>query len=218
MDLNPTIKFLNELSANNNKDWFDANRKTYESCRKDFITLVSSIIGEIAKFDPELTDVDPKKCIFRINRDIRFSKDKTPYKTNFGALMGANGKKTEGTGFYIHLAPGQNFAGGGIYMPPPETLAAIRQEIDYNPEALQQLLGTKDFQETFGEIRGDKLKTAPKGYPKDHPNIELLRLKSFYVIKEFSEKEMVADGFFDSLVSTYEKAHTFNQYLKEAIS
>ncbi|SMD35062.1 TIGR02453 family protein [Reichenbachiella faecimaris] len=218
MDLKPTIKFLNELAANNNKEWFDANRKTYESCRKEFLGLVGNIIGEIAKFDPELTDVDPKKCVFRINRDIRFSKDKTPYKTNFGALMGANGKKTEGTGFYIHLSQGQNFAGGGIYMPPPETLAAIRQEIDYNPDGLNALLTSKSFKETFGEIRGDKLKTAPKGYPKDHPNIELLRFKSFYVIEEFSEKDLTKDGFFDELISTYKNAHEFNRFLKEAIS
>ena len=218
MDLKPTIQFLKELSANNNKEWFDANRKTYEASRKEFLSLVGNVISELAKFDPELTDVDPKKCVFRINRDIRFSKDKTPYKTNFGALMGANGKKTEGTGFYLHLASGQNFAGGGIYMPPPETLAAIRQEIDYNPDSLNKLLATKDFQETFGEIRGDKLKTAPKGYPKDHPNIELLRLKSFYVIKEFSEKELTSAGFFEELISTYKKAHEFNKYLKEAIS
>lgn len=218
MDLKPTIKFLKELSANNNKEWFDTNRKIYESCRKDFLSLIGNIIEEIAKFDPELTDVDPKKCVFRINRDIRFSKDKTPYKTNFGALMGANGKKTEGTGFYMHLAPGQNFAGGGIYMPPPETLAAIRQEIDYNPDALNKLLDTKDFKETFGEIRGDRLKTAPKGYPKDHANIELLRLKSFYVVKEFSEEEVVASGFFEALISAYKKAHEFNKYLKLAIS
>lgn len=218
MDLKPTIKFLNELSNNNNKEWFDANRKTYEACRKDFIKLVTSVIGELAKFDPELTAVDAKKCVFRINRDIRFSKDKTPYKSNFGALMGANGKKTEGTGFYIHLSPGQNFAGGGIYMPPSDTLAAIRQEIDYNPDGLKKLLTSKGFKETFVEIKGDKLKTAPKGYPKDHPNIELLRFKSFYVIKEFSEKELVADGFFEELISTYKKAFEFNKYLKEAIS
>ncbi|MEP2023877.1 MAG: DUF2461 domain-containing protein [Reichenbachiella sp.] len=218
MELKPTIKFLNELSANNNKEWFDANRKTYESCRKDFLGFVGNIIDEIAKFDSELTDVDPKKCVFRINRDIRFSKDKTPYKTNFGALMGGAGKKTEGTGFYIHLAPGQNFAGGGIYMPKPETLAAIRQEIDYNPDGLNMLLASKNFKETFGEIRGEKLKTAPKGYPKDHPNIELLRFKSFYVIKEFSEKDLADEGFFDELISTYKKAYEFNKYLKEAIS
>ncbi|MEO9803532.1 MAG: DUF2461 domain-containing protein [Reichenbachiella sp.] len=218
MDLKPTVKFLKELSANNNKEWFDTNRKTYESCRKEFLTLVSSVIGEIAKFDPDLTDVDPKKCVFRINRDIRFSKDKTPYKTNFGALMGANGKKTEGTGFYVHFAQGQNFAGGGIYMPPADTLAAIRQEIDYNPGTLNKLIQSKDFKETFVDIKGDKLKTAPKGYPKDHPNIDLLRLKSFYVIKEFSEKELTADGFFETLISTYKKAHEFNKYLKEAIS
>ncbi|MEP3390274.1 MAG: DUF2461 domain-containing protein [Reichenbachiella sp.] len=218
MDLKPTIQFLKDLSANNNKEWFDTNRKTYEACRKQFLGLVQNIIDELAKFDPELTGVDPKKCVFRINRDIRFSKDKTPYKTNFGALMGANGKKTEGTGFYMHLAPEQNFAGGGIYMPPPETLAAIRQEIDYNPEGLKKLLESKDFKETFVDIKGDKLKTAPKGYPKDHPNIELLRLKSFYVIKEFSERELTSDGFFEGLVSTYKKAHEFNKYLKEAIS
>lgn len=218
MDLKPTSKFLKQLSANNNKDWFDANRKNYEACRKEFITLVDSVIDEISKFDPELTGVDAKKCVFRINRDIRFSKDKTPYKTNFGALMGTNGKKSEGTGFYIHLSPGQNFAGGGIYMPPPETLAAIRQEIDYNPDGLNKLIQSKDFKETFAEIQGDKLKTAPKGYPKDHPNIELLRLKSFYVIKAFSDKELTVDGFFDELISTYKKAHEFNRYLKEAIS
>lgn len=217
MDLKPTINFLSELSQNNNKDWFDDNRKTYESCRKDFISLVNSIIEELAKFDPDLTAVDAKKCVFRINRDIRFSKDKTPYKTNFGALMGANGKKTEGTGFYIHISPGQNFAGGGIYMPPSETLAAIRQEIDYNPESLKNLLDTKDFQDTFGEIQGDKLKTAPKGYPIDHPHIDLLRLKSFYVVKEFSDNELSSEGFFEELVRTYKKAHEFNKYLKEAI-
>lgn len=218
MDLKPTIQFLKDLSSNNNKEWFDANRKTYESSRKEFLKLVGNVIEELAKFDPELTGVDPKKCVFRINRDIRFSKDKTPYKTNFGALMGANGKKTEGTGFYLHLAPGQNFAGGGIYMPPPETLAAIRQEIDYNPDVLNKLLATKDFQETFGEIRGDQLKTAPKGYPKDHPNIELLRFKSFYVIKEFGEAELTDSDFFEALISTYKKAHEFNKYLKLAIS
>ncbi|MEO9966060.1 MAG: DUF2461 domain-containing protein [Reichenbachiella sp.] len=218
MELKPTVKFLKELSANNTKEWFDQNRKTYESCRVEFVDLVSKIIHEISKFDPELTGVDPKKCVFRINRDIRFSKDKTPYKTNFGALMGANGKKTEGTGFYIHLASGQSFAGGGIYMPQPEMLAAIRQEIDYNPDRLKELISSQEFKQTFDEIRGDKLKTAPKGYPKDHPNIELLRLKSFYVVKEFSDKEITADGFFDELISTYKKAYEFNKYLKAAIS
>ncbi len=121
MDLKPVINFLNELSTNNNKEWFDSNRKTYEVCRKGFTALVSSIIGGISKFDSDLNDVETKQCVFRINRDLRFSKDKTPYKTNFGALMGANGKKTEGTGFYIHLSPEQNFAGSGVYMPPADT-------------------------------------------------------------------------------------------------
>ena len=217
MDLKPTVKFLKELKENNNKEWFDENRKTYETCRKTFLELAQQIIDGIAKFDEELTGVDAKKCVFRINRDIRFSKDKTPYKTNFGALMGPNGKKSEGTGYYVHIAPGNNFVGGGIYMPRPEKLAAIRQEIDYNPDALNKLISSKDFKETFGEIHGDKLKTAPKGYPKDHPNIELLRLKSFYVLKEFRDKELTAEGFLKEALSTYKKASKFNDYLKVAL-
>jgi uncharacterized protein (TIGR02453 family) len=218
MDLKPTLEFLKKLKANNHKEWFDDNRKTYESCRKTFLELTQEIISGIAQFDDELTGVDPKKCVFRINRDIRFSKDKTPYKTNFGALMGAEGKKTEGTGYYIHLAEDYNFAGGGMYMPPANKLAAIRQEIDYNPEPLNQLINSKDFKETFGEIRGDALKTAPKGYPKDHPHIELLRLKSFYVLKEYAAKEVSSENFLSDVLSTYHKAFEFNKYLKEAIS
>lgn len=218
MDLKPTLSFLNELKTNNSKEWFDANRKTYETCRKTFLALTQEIINGISKFDPELTNVEAKSCVFRINRDIRFSKDKTPYKTNFGALMGAQGKKSEGTGYYIHLAHDYNFAGGGIYMPQPAVLAAIRQEIDYNPDALKKLIESKDFKETFGSIQGDALKTAPKGYPKDHPNIELLRLKSFYVLKEYSDKEVTTEGFLEEALSTYKKAYDFNQYLKVAIS
>ncbi|MFY0626090.1 MAG: DUF2461 domain-containing protein [Reichenbachiella sp.] len=218
MDLKPTLNFLKELKSNNSKEWFDENRKTYEACRKTFIELTQEIIDGIAKFDADLTDVDAKKCVFRINRDIRFSKDKTPYKTNFGALMGADGKKSEGTGYYIHLAEDFNFVGGGMYMPQPDKLAAIRQEIDYNPDAINKLIQSKDFKDTFGSIQGDALKTAPKGYPKDHPNIELLRLKSFYVLKEFKDKEVTSDGFIKEALTTYKKALAFNDYLKVAIS
>ncbi len=217
MDLKPTIDFLKELKDNNHKEWFDENRKTYEVCRKNFLELTQTLIDGIAQFDAELTGVDAKKCVFRINRDIRFSKDKTPYKTNFGALMGAEGKKTEGTGFYVHIAPDHNFVGGGIYKPPTDKLAAIRQEIDYNPDALSNLINSKDFKETFGEIQGEKLQTAPKGYAKDHPHIDLLRFKSFYVLKEFSDKELNAEGFVETALETYKKASKFNEYLKVAL-
>lgn len=218
MDLKNTIQFLKELKGNNHKEWFDENRKRYEGCRKAFAKITQDIIDGIAKYDPELSAVEAKSCMFRINRDIRFSKDKTPYKTNFGALMGAQGKKTEGTGYYIHIAPEYNFIGGGIYKPSADKLAAIRQEIDYNPEPLEKLIKSKDFRETFGEIRGETLKTAPKGYPTDHANIELLRLKSFYVLKEYDDQDVCAEDFIKEALEIYKKAFGFNQYLKEAIS
>ncbi|MEQ6118876.1 DUF2461 domain-containing protein [Reichenbachiella sp. MALMAid0571] len=218
MELNDTLKFLSELNSNNTKEWFDANRKTYQARRSDFLELVDNIINDIAQFDESLAGVESKNCAFRINRDIRFSNDKTPYKTNFGALMGNMGKKSEGTGYYIHIKPQNSFVGGGIYMPAAEKLAAIRQEIDYNPEGLKQLIESEDFKSTFVDIKGDTLKTAPKGYPKDHPNIELLRFKSFYVIKNYSDKELVSGGFYKDAIETYKKAKKFNDYLNHALS
>ncbi|PIB36809.1 hypothetical protein BFP72_16075 [Reichenbachiella sp. 5M10] len=218
MGLSGVIEFLTELSHNNNKEWFDANRKRYEACRATFISLVGELIEGIAAFDPSVIGVDPRKCVFRINRDIRFAKDKTPYKTNFGALIGEQGKKTEGTGYYIHIAPGHHFIGGGMYKPQPDSLANIRQEIDYNGASLKEILDEPDFKQTFGQVRGEQLKTAPKGYPKDHPMIEILRYKSFYVLREMSEGELTAKNFVEEAVRTYAKAGKFNQFLKNAIN
>lgn len=218
MELAETLKFLKELKANNHKEWFDANRKTYQELRIGFLELVQKIINDISEFDESLAGVDPKKCMFRINRDIRFSKDKSPYKTNFGALMGNNGKKSEGTGYYIHIEPGNSFLGGGMYMPQPDKLASIRQEIDYNAADLEKIINTKDFKDTFDTIQGAALKTAPKGYPKDHPNIELLRLKSFYVVKYFDDKILKTKEFYKDAIGTYQKAHKFNEFLNQAIS
>lgn len=217
MELKPILSFLKDLEKNNNRDWFQEHKKTYDASKKTVLELIQNLINEIAKFDPSLDGIEAKSCLFRINRDVRFSKDKSPYKTNFGALMGSAGKKTEGTGYYLHIKPGQNFIGGGIYMPQPERLAAIRQEIDYNPDSLIKLINSKDFKDTFGEIQGDALKTAPKGYPKDHPNIELLRFKSYYVMKEFNDQEVVSADFFNHAIQTFKKAYKFNQYLDQAM-
>lgn len=220
MDLNlqGVSKFLLELSQNNNKEWFDTNRKTYEECRADFLVLLQQLIDGIAEFDESLLGVDAKKCIFRINRDIRFSKDKTPYKTNFGALLGAQGRKTEGTGYYIHVAPGHNFVGGGMYKPQPDVLAKVRQEIDYNSQDLIKIIESPSFKEMFGQIHGEQLKTAPKGYPKDHPFIDLLRYKSFYVLKDFKDKDFQSKSFVDKTLEAYREAKVFNGFLENAIS
>ncbi|UXP33232.1 DUF2461 domain-containing protein [Reichenbachiella agarivorans] len=218
MELDAILSFLRDLRVNNNKEWFDLNRKEYERCRGIFLKFLQQFIEGIAEIDPAISGVDPKKCVFRINRDIRFGHDKTPYKTNFGALIGEMGKKTEGTGYYIHLSPGENFVGGGIYKPQPETLAKIRQEIDYNPMDLKNIIDTLSFKSTFGEIRGEQLKTAPKGYPKDHAFIDLLRLKSFYVIKKYSDEEIGTEVFLKEALKTAQEASKFNAFLKNAIN
>lgn len=218
MELNNTLLFLEELSNNNNKEWFDDNRKRYQNLRVEFIEFVQSLIDGISSFDASLTGVDPKKCIFRINRDVRFSNDKSPYKTNFGALLGSLGKKTEGSGYYIHLQPGNSFLGGGIYQPNPANLASIRQEIDYNAQSLRNLLDSDSFQEMFGSIQGNKVKTAPKGYSKDHPAINLLRLKNFYVIRNFSDSNVCASTFHTEALNTYREAQKFNDFINHALS
>ncbi|MCV9388105.1 DUF2461 domain-containing protein [Reichenbachiella ulvae] len=218
MELKPSLDFLTRLKENNNKVWFDENRKEYESCRAQILEIVQKLIEGIASFDPSLTAVEAKQCIFRINRDIRFSKDKTPYKTNFGALMGAAGRKTEGTGYYFHVAPGHVFTGGGIYKPQPDMLAKIRQEIDYNSADLVKVIEAPGFKERFGEIQGEQLKTAPKGYPKDHPFIHLLRYKSYYVLEEYSDKNACSENFIKKALESYKEAFSFNQFLNDAIN
>lgn len=218
MELIGTLNFLTTLKKNNYKEWFDENRKIYQSLRVNFLELVQSIIEDISEFDENLSGVESKKCVFRINRDIRFSKDKTPYKSNFGALMGDKGRKSKGTSYYIHIEPGNSFIGGGVYMPSPDRLAAIRQEIDYNAVDLKKIINTKEFNDTFGEIKGEALKTTPKGYSKDHTDIELLRLKSFYVIKYFDDKLLKSNDFYKELISTYKKVKKFNKFLNHALS
>lgn len=218
MALKETLVFLKELKSNNHKEWFDEHRKRYKDLKASFEEFIAYLIEHIASFDDQLAGVDPKKCIFRINRDIRFSKDKSPYKTNFGALIGPNGKKSEGTSYYIHIEPGNSFVGAGVYMPPPDKLAAIRQEIDYNLADLHKIINAKNFKSMFGEIMGDKLKTAPKGYPKDHPAIDLLRLKSFYVVRYFKDNEIKEEAFKKEAIKTYKEGSKFNGFLNHALS
>lgn len=190
MDFSKLLKFLKDLEKNNTKEWFHDHNDTYQNLRSEFIEFVGQLIEEIASFDKGVAGLDPKKCIFRINRDIRFSKDKSPYKTNFGAAMGEGGKKTEKAGYYFHAEPGKSFIAGGIWMPSSEVLSNIRQEIDYNQEEFKKLLEAKDFKKYFGELEGESLKTAPKGYTTDHPMIEVIRQKSFVMTHYYQDKEL----------------------------
>ncbi|MFA0961447.1 DUF2461 domain-containing protein [Roseivirga sp. BDSF3-8] len=213
------LDFLSELEKNNSKEWMDANREWYEEAREEFKKLVGYLLEEMASFDEGLRTVTPKESIFRINRDIRFSKDKRPYKNNFGAFMAEGGRKTPGAGYYLHMQAGnESFAGGGIYMPPSPLLAKIRQEVDYNAGELKRIVEEPEFRSTFGAIKGEKLKTAPKGYPKDHPNIDLLRLKSFVVTKGLSDEELRSQNIHEYLVGIFRTQRAFNDYLNVAIS
>jgi uncharacterized protein (TIGR02453 family) len=213
------LDFLAELKANNTKEWMDANRSQYERARDEFKSLVSYVLEALKPIDAGLESVSAADCIFRMNRDIRFSADKTPYKTWMSAVMAEGGRHSIHAIYYLHLQPGdESMAAGGMYQPAGEQLRKIRQEVDYNAAELQQIVRKEDFKNNFGEIQGEKLIRAPKGYPTDHPNIELLKLKSYLAIRKFSDVEVLQDNFAEELITSYRSVQPFNEYLNVAIS
>lgn len=211
--LAPALEFLNDLASNNNKVWFDAHRAQYEQAKAAFEEFVQLLIAEIDKFD-KLGILSAKECIFRINRDVRFSKDKSPYKTNMGALMAPGGKKSVRQGYYFHLAPrNESFLAGGLYMPSPEQLANFRKAIDRDATPFKKIVRAKKFVEYFGALDGAKLATAPKGYPKDHPEIELLKLKDVTVGHRLRDKEVLSADIVAEAARGYRLMVPFLKYL-----
>lgn len=188
-----TFNFLKDLAQNNNREWFQENKQRYDEAKDNVIDFTAELIKELKKADPALsTDIDPKKCIMRIYRDIRFSKDKTPYKNNFGITKLLANTKTEEIGYYVHIQPDNCFAGGGYWMPQAEHLKAIRQEIDYNADELKKIIDAPDFKKMFGEFRNqEQLKSLPRDYDADNENISLLKLKSFAAMHRFTDGEML---------------------------
>lgn len=211
-----TFKFLKQLAKNNNKEWFDANRKQYESSKAEFEQIVKTVIDKSVLFDKELAGIEAKKCLFRINRDIRFSKDKSPYKLNMGASINPGGKKEMGAGYYIHIQPGKSFLAGGCYMPPPDVLAKIRQEIDYNTKDFKKILAAKDFKTYFNGLseEEDKLKTAPKGYAKDHPELSLLQHKHFIVVHYLKDEQIMDKNFPAYAAKVFKAMQPLNLFLR----
>lgn len=213
------LNFLRQLQQNNEKAWMDAHRDQYETAKEEFKSLVTYLLSEMASVDESLVGLQPKDCIFRINRDVRFSQDKSPYKNNFGAYLSEGGKKGEQAGYYLHLQPyGESFIGGGMYMPSPDTLHKVRQEIDYNASELKKIVDIPDFQKYFGEIQGGKLKRPPKGYKEDHPNIELLKLKDYLVLHRLTDAEVASEDFPQQTVKMFKVMMPFVHYLNVAIS
>lgn len=216
----PTIfTFLNKLKKNNNKEWFDKNRDTYEGIKLELKANVEAVLTEIVKFDKEIIGLEPKHCIFRINRDVRFSKNKSPYKTNIGAYFSPGGKKSGLAGYYLHLEPGNVFLAGGNWQPEAPKLAAIRQEIDYNFDEFKKIVTAKDFKKHFGTLdMEDVLQNQPKGYAKDNPALKYLKLKSFIAFTNIPDKNIHDKKFVKQVADTYKAMYPFNAFLRRAVS
>lgn len=216
MNVNGLFAFLNGLTANNDKLWFDANRDTYQQHRKEFILFVDRFIQEASAIDERLVGLNPSKCIFRINRDIRFSANKNPYKTNFGMNLNIAVSKEEFLGYYLHLEPGKSFFAMGAYMPPSSRLAAIRQEIDYSQQEFLGIVESSTISTTFGQMGGSVLSSAPRGYAKDHPLIAYLKHKDFILEKQLSDKELNSAGLLENLVNLVAVGKPFMDFLLRA--
>lgn len=211
------IHFLQDLAANNNREWFNDNRKRYEESRDKMLFLTEVLNNEISRFDPDVPPMNPKDCMFRIFRDVRFSKDKRPYKTNFGSFIAKGGRKSSRAGYYFHIEPDQSFIGGGVYKPDAGSLKAIRLYIEQHPEEFLQIINDRNLKKYYPELFDDKLKTAPKGFPKDHEHIDLLRYKS-YVFSHGINNEIVAGSHFvEYAVDAYHELYKLNAYLNEAL-
>jgi uncharacterized protein (TIGR02453 family) len=210
-----TLDFLAAINVNNNRDWFIANRSMYLEAKDNFESFVQNIINEIILFEPIMKGLEAKSCVFRINRDIRFSNDKSPYKSHFGAFIVQGGKKNgdKFAGYYFHIEPGKSIMAGGAYTPPAPWLSAIREKISDSPDEFIKITKAKDFIKYFGSVDGEKLKTAPKGYPKDHPHIELLKLKSYLVVNEATDKLVLSSNFQNHVISVFKTMKPLNDYL-----
>lgn len=216
------IQFLSELGENNNRAWFVMNKPRYDILRAEFLELVTDMIPRIAKFDPEVAGCNPKKALFRINRDMRFSKDKSPYKTTFSAAITASGlkKPSQGGGpaYYFHVdAQGMLLVAGGEYMPPSDRLRAIRQHVIADAAGFSKMLKNRKLRETYGDLQGEgKLSRPPKGFDPDVPHIEYIKHKSFIVWKESSLKKSIPADLGKEIVSGFKDAHPLVHWLRQA--
>lgn len=217
-----TLKFLKDLKKNNNREWFEKNRKQYEAAKADMMALVEAVIRQFGKNDPGIAVLTAKDCLYRINRDVRFSKNKAPYKNNMAASLITGGKKSDNAGYYIHIQPGgESFIGGGRYMVEPDQLKKIRQEIDYNWEAFQKIINSKKFKACYGELErgeGMSLSREPKGYEKDNPAIEYIKLKSWVAITPLTDAELTEKGLIKKIIAAFETLQPLISFLNQAIS
>lgn len=214
-----SLSFLRQLAENNNRDWFEANRDEYEQCRADFLKFTEILLKELMAFEPGFQHLEVKDCVFRIYRDVRFSKDKRPYKNHFGAYFAPGGRKSTKAGYYFHLEPdGKSMLAGGMYAPPAEDLKKIRQEIDYNGARLRGILAEPGFAKYYNGLSGEALKTTPKGYPADHPDIGMIRHKDYTAVHLLDDMAVGRVMLLPHAVAVFRALKPLNDFLNAAVA
>lgn len=216
-----TLKFLKDLKKNNNKPWFDAHRKEYETAKNDFAVFIQNVIDKHSKSDPTIKSIMAKDCMFRINRDVRFSKDKSPYKTNMGAYINRGGKKSLFAGYYFHCEPGQSFVGGGLWMPMPPELNKVRQEIDYNLDEFKKIITSKKFRSVYKDLSHEKeyvLSRVPKGYDPTNPAAEYLKMKSFVSMTPLKDSDLTSKYLVKKTTIAFEALQPLIEFVNQSLS
>jgi len=219
MDIDNLLKFLTDLKVNNNREWFAENKARYDQVRLQFEQMCKELITEISAFDEEIKHVEAKECVFRIYRDTRFSKDKTPYKTHFGVYIASDGgRKSKRAGYYLHLDPAGCFIGSGVWCPDPVVLKALRQSVYDNIEELNEIRRSPEFSQYYNAFfEEDKLKTVPRGFPKDFPDAELLKLKHYLVDYPLDDTILHAPDFVSRVAAIAKCAYPFNSFLNYTV-
>ncbi|WP_140485138.1 DUF2461 domain-containing protein [Flavobacterium sp. GSA192] len=215
-----SLKFLDDLRNNNNREWFQDNKKRYEIFKKDYHQLVSDFLDAMKPMDPALEMLEIKNCTFRINRDIRFSKDKSPYKSHLGVWLSSGAKDQNRSGYYVHIEKGGSFIAGGFYSPDPDQLKKIRKEIAFFYEDLEAILNDPNFKREFGDFNRNEnsvLKNPPRGYEKEHPAIDFLKLKSFETVQKFDISDVTKKDFVSKMSQKLILLKPLNEFLNRAL-
>ncbi|KAF2514212.1 DUF2461 domain-containing protein [Flavobacterium foetidum] len=215
-----SLQFLDDLKKNNNREWFQENKKRYEVFKKDYHQLVSAFLDVMKPLDPSLELLEVKDCTFRINRDIRFSKDKSPYKAHLGVWLSSGAKGANRSGYYVHIEKGASFIAGGFYSPDSDELKKVRKEIAFFYDDLQEILNDKNFKKEFGNLdinENNSLKSMPRGYEKDHPAIEFLKLKSFTATQVYNVSEVLEKDFAKKMSKKLIALKPLNDFINRAL-
>ncbi len=211
------FQFLTDLQANNTREWFGLHKNRYEAAQLEMLAIAQALIQGFAEIDEAIAQLKAKDTMFRIYRDTRFASDKAPYKTNLSLYLNRGGKKAEMAGYYFHFQPGASFVAGGCWLPASDKLAAIRQEIDYNPVEFRGIVQSPAFANGL-KLGGESLKTSPKGYAADHPEIEFLKMKSFIATRPFTDEAVVATSFIADLLATCKQIKPLVDFLNRSIA